>query len=97
MTNEIRDNAQRRRFELDAGGHVAFSNYQRADNVLTIMHTEVPTELNGRGIGSALVRGILDLARAQGLKVVPRCPFVGAFMDRHPEYADLRAAKREQA
>jgi hypothetical protein len=97
MTNDIRDNAQRHRFKLDAGGHVAFSEYQRAGNVLTIMHTEVPTEFNGRGIGSALVRGILDLARAQGLKVVPRCPFVAAFMDRHPEYADLRVAKREQA
>jgi predicted GNAT family acetyltransferase len=91
MTDTIRDNAQRHRFELDAGGSVAFSDYHRAGDVLTIMHTEVPKELNGRGIGSALARGILDLARAQGLKVVPVCPFVAAFMDRHPEYADLRA------
>jgi predicted GNAT family acetyltransferase len=46
--------------------------------------------LEGRGIGSALARGVLDTARALGLKVVPICPFVKAFMDRHPEYDDLR-------
>jgi hypothetical protein len=92
MTNDIRDNAQRHRFELDAGGgQVAYSNYRRAGNVLTVLHTEVPQSLNGRGIGSALARGILDYARAQRLMVEPVCPFVAAFMARHPEYADLRA------
>ncbi len=87
---EIRDNPERHRFELDADGHVAFASYARADGVLTINHTEVPQALNGRGIGSALVRGVLDIARAQGLKVRPRCPFVAAYIDKHPEYADLR-------
>ena len=76
MSNAVRDNADHHRFELDADGHVAFSNYRRDGNVLTILHTEVPAALNGRGIGSALVRGVLDLARAQGWKVVPVCPFV---------------------
>jgi predicted GNAT family acetyltransferase len=52
-------------------------------------HTEVPKELEGRGIGSALVRGLLEIARAQGLKVQAVCPFVKAYLDRHPEYADL--------
>ncbi len=59
------------------------------------MHTEVPTALNGRGIGSALVRGELDIARAQGLKVEARCPFVAAYIAKHPEYADLPAARRD--
>ena len=68
MTNAVRDNAARHRFELDADGHVAFSNYQRDGDLLTIMHTEVPAALNGRGIGSALVRGLLDIARAQELE-----------------------------
>jgi len=89
MTNNVRDNAQRHRFELDADGHVAFSNYNRAGDVITFMHTEVPKELNGRGIGSALVRGMLDIARTQGLKVVAKCPFVAAYVAKHPEYADL--------
>ncbi len=91
MSNNVRDNAERHRFELDAQGHIAFSNYKRADGVLTILHTEVPKELEGHGIGSALVRGVLDLARARGEKVIPVCPFVKGYMDRHPEYADLRA------
>ena len=90
MTNAVRDNAERHRFELDADGHIAFSEYTRDGATLTIRHTEVPKELNGKGIGSALVRGLLDIARAQGLKVVPLCPFVASYIAKHPEYADLR-------
>ena len=90
MPHSVRDNTERHRFELDADGHVAFSNYKRADGVLTILHTEVPKALEGHGIGSTLARGVLDIARSQGLKVVPVCPFVKSYMDRHPEYADLR-------
>ena len=89
--SEVRDNTARRRFELDLDGHTAFSTYRREGSLLTILHTEVPKELNGRGIGSALARGLLDIARAQGLKVKPLCPFVASYMDKHPEYADLRA------
>ncbi len=91
MPNPVRDNPQRHRFELDAEGLVAFSNYKRDGKTLTIMHTEVPPALNGKGIGSALARGLLDLARAQGLKVVPLCPFVAAYIAKHAEYADLLA------
>jgi predicted GNAT family acetyltransferase len=91
MSNNVRDNTEHHRFELDLDGHLAFSNYKRADGVITIMHTEVPTELNGRGIGSALVRGLLDIARAENLKVKPLCPFVAGYIEKHPEYADLRA------
>ena len=90
MSNNVRDNTQRHRFELDADGHIAFSEYKRADGVLTIMHTEVPAALGGKGVGSALVRGLLDIARAQGLKVIPKCPFVAGYIDKHPDYADLR-------
>ena len=90
MSVNVRDNTERNRFELDADGHVAFSNYKRSDGLLTILHTEVPKELEGRGIGSALVRGVLDIARAQGLKVHAVCPFVKSYLDRHSEYADLQ-------
>jgi predicted GNAT family acetyltransferase len=89
MSNNVRDNTQRHRFELDADGHVAFSNYQLADGLLTVLHTEVPSALNGKGIGSRLVRGVLEIARAQGLKVMPKCPFVKAYLDKHPEFADF--------
>ncbi|AXK80097.1 N-acetyltransferase [Pseudolabrys taiwanensis] len=91
MSNDVHDNAARHRFELDLDGHTAFSTYRREGTLLTILHTEVPQELNGRGIGSKLVRGVLDIARAEGSKVKPLCPFVASYMDKHPEYADLRA------
>ena len=66
-----------------------FPIYKRDGAIITIMHTEVPAALNGRGIGSALVRGLLDIVRAQGLKVKPLCPFVASYIAKHPEYADL--------
>ncbi len=88
---DVRDNTDRHHFELEVDGHVAFSEYRRSGDLLTVMHTEVPKELGGRGIGSALVRGLLDLARAQRLKVKPLCSFVAGYIDKHPEYADLRA------
>ena len=91
MSNNVRDNTDRHRFELDADGHVAFSNYKRGDGLLTILHTEVPKALEGRGIGSALIKGVLETARARELKVNPVCPFAKAYVERHPEYADLRA------
>jgi predicted GNAT family acetyltransferase len=90
MSNNVRDNTERHRFELDADGHLAFSSYTRADGVLTILHTEVPKALEGQGIGSALIRGALDAARAKGLKVKTKCEFAKAYVDRHSEYADLR-------
>ena len=90
MASNVRDNTERHRFELEADGHVAFSNYSRAGNVLTILHTEVPKALEGRGIGSSLTKGVLDTARSQGLKVKAECPFAKAYIERHPEYADLR-------
>jgi predicted GNAT family acetyltransferase len=91
MATNVRDNTERNRFELDADGHIAFSNYKRADGVLTILHTEVPKALEGHRIGSALIRGVLDTARSQGLKVIAVCPFAKAYIERHPEYADLLA------
>ena len=49
----------------------------------------MPAELGGKGAGSRLVKGALDQVRADGLKVIPQCPFVKAYIDKHPEYADL--------
>ena len=91
MSHDVRDNTARERFELDAEGHVAFSEYKRTGDVLEIIHTEVPPELGGKGIGSRLARGMLDLVRAGGAKVRPRCPFVRGYIEKHPEYQDLLA------
>ena len=89
MTTDIRDDKIKNRFELDIEGHIAFSEYRRDGGVITIMHTEVPKELNGKGIGSKLMRGILELVRAEGARVKPLCPFAKGYIDKHPEYADL--------
>jgi predicted GNAT family acetyltransferase len=89
MTGTVRDNPALHRFELDADGGLAVAYYQLAPGVITFTHTEVPQALSGRGIGSALVKGALESARARNLKVVARCPFVGAYMARHPEFNDL--------
>jgi predicted GNAT family acetyltransferase len=85
----VRQNAARNRFELDTDAGEALAFYRLADGVMTFTHTEVPAALRGRGIGSALMHGVLDSVRAQGLKVVPRCPFVAAYIARNPEFADL--------
>lgn len=89
MPAAVRDNAARSRFELDVDGVTAFMNYRLAGNVMTLDHTETPVAARGRGIASQLVEGVLATARARGLKVVPRCPFVRVYLDKHPEYRDL--------
>jgi predicted GNAT family acetyltransferase len=89
MSETVRNNTAHHRFELCADGHTAFAYYRMEPGVITFTHTEVPQELSGQGIGSRLVRGALDMARAQGLKVVPQCPFVAAYMGKHPEFNDL--------
>lgn len=90
-TASVRDNKALHRFELDANGEVAFATYRRAGNRVVITHTETPAPLRGRGIASHLVRGALELIRAEGLKVSAGCGFVADYLDSHPEYADLTA------
>ena len=86
-----RDNPALSRFELDAGGVTAFVNYRLADGTITLLHTETPAQARGRGIASRLVDGVLEAARARGLKVIPRCAFVRAYIAKHPEFRDLLA------
>ncbi|HWB47327.1 MAG TPA: GNAT family N-acetyltransferase [Hyphomicrobiaceae bacterium] len=91
MADAVRDNPTRHRFELEVDGHVAFALYSLKPGVITFIHTEVPKELSGRGVGSTLARGALEQVRARGLKVVAQCPFIKAFMEKHPEFNDLTA------
>jgi uncharacterized protein len=89
MAGAVRNNPSQNRFELEAAGEIAAAYYSRSPGVMTFTHTEVPAALSGQGIGSKLVRGALELVRAEGLKVVAKCPFVAAFMAKHPEFNDL--------
>lgn len=92
MANTVRDNPAQHRFEMDLGDSMAIANYRLSPGVVMIYHTEVPPHHGGQGIGSALVRGALDIIRARDEKVQPRCPFVAAFIRKNPEYRDLLAS-----
>jgi predicted GNAT family acetyltransferase len=87
----VRDNTSLNRFELDVAGAVAFANYRLTPQAVVITHTETPRALRGRGIASELVRGALDLIRADGRKVIAGCGFVADYLRKHPEFADLTA------
>jgi predicted GNAT family acetyltransferase len=89
MTDNFRDNEARNRFELDVGGTIAFVIYRKSPDTITLVHTEVPPELGGKGIGSKIARATLDAVRAQGRKLNVECDFICSFMGKHPEYNDL--------
>ncbi|HXW44274.1 MAG TPA: GNAT family N-acetyltransferase [Streptosporangiaceae bacterium] len=84
---QVTDNTAQSRFELSADGAVAELRYRRRANRLVLVHTEVPDELGGRGIGGMLVKAALARAAAEGLTVVPLCPFARSWLDRHPDAA----------
>lgn len=77
------------RFEIEDHGRIAFLEYSLAGDVLRLIHTEVPQELQGKGIASELAKSALDWAHEHGKKVDVVCEFVDAYLRRHPEYADL--------
>jgi predicted GNAT family acetyltransferase len=87
--SEVRDNTQLHRYETVVDGVTAFVAYERAPGTITFVHTEVPKELSGRGVGSLLAKTVLDAARQDGLKVNPECPFIAAYIEKHPEYRGL--------
>jgi uncharacterized protein len=88
----VSDNASLQRFELPlAGGELARIDYRRTGAVLWLDHAEVPSAFEGRGVGSRLVRGALELVRERRERVVPVCGFVATWMRRHPEFDPLRA------
>jgi uncharacterized protein len=89
----IADHPAQRRYEARLGDRLAgWVEYGRVRSRLVALHTEVLPEFGGRGIASALVRHVLDEARASGTTVTPRCPFFVAHFERHPEDADLLAS-----
>ena len=92
MEAVVRDNPDERRYELVVDGElVGELVYRLRDSAITLLHTEVSPSAEGHGLGSRLVAGALDDIRARGLRVVPVCPFVRAYLRRHPGSADLVA------
>ena len=90
MTTDVVNVKDRQRYEIVRdGATLGHAAYQEADQLVVFTHTEVDPALEGQGIGGLLVRGALDDVRSRGLAVLPICPFVQAWMSRHPDYADL--------
>ena len=87
----IADNPALHRFELTEDGQTGFATYRRVGNVFTIPHVEAPVALRGKGTAGRLMEGIAALARAQGYKIVPTCPYAIAWFKRHPDAKDVLA------
>ena len=91
MSYAIEHDRVAHRFQTEVDRVPCVLDYLLAAGVMTITHTGVPAEVGGRGIAAALTRSALDTARSEGWKVVPACSYAAAWMQRHPDYADLLA------
>ncbi len=88
---DVVNNRAEHRFELAIDAGPAVAEYELVGDVITFTHTIVPREAEGQGVGSRLIAGALEQVRTSGLKVVPQCSFVAAYLKRHPDAADLLA------
>jgi predicted GNAT family acetyltransferase len=92
MEVDFKDNKDRKRFETEVNGHTAFVEYIRAKNAIYLTHTEVPGALEGKGVGSALVKRALEQIKQEGEKVAPLCPFVAAYIKKHRDWIPMVAS-----
>ena len=86
MEIEVKDNPAKHRFETTIEGHTAFIDYSLQPGVITVNHTEVPQELGGRGIAATMTNFALEHIAANKLQLVPLCPYMHSYLQKHPEY-----------
>jgi uncharacterized protein len=86
---QVENNEAAHRYEAHVDGRLAQIVYEREGDRIAYLHTEVPEELEGRGIAGQMTKVALDEAREQGLTVVPLCPYVSGYIRRHPAYLDI--------
>jgi predicted GNAT family acetyltransferase len=91
MTVPVTNNAAERRYELALDGEVAIAAYEKRGDTVVFTHTEVPAALEGKGVGSRLIKGALEDVRGKGERIVAECSFVAAYLERHPDQQDLVA------
>lgn len=89
MDTNIIDNKEEKQYELTIDGMLSRIEYIEAKNKIYLTHTEVPTELKGKGIGSRLIKHSLEDIASRNMKLMPLCPFVSTYIKRHPEYRKL--------
>lgn len=88
---KITENKEKNRFETEVDGKIAIIEYNRKKDKIYLIHTEVPPEMEGKGIASSLVKQVLQQIKDEGLYVIPRCPFIAAYIKRHPEWNEIVA------
>lgn len=91
MEVNVTENKEKKRFETRVGERLALIEYIRAENKIYLTHTEVPNELEGKGIASSMVKQVLQQIKDEGLELVPLCPFVASYLKRHPEWKEILA------
>ncbi|WP_020674859.1 GNAT family N-acetyltransferase [Geopsychrobacter electrodiphilus] len=89
MDIKIENNKSAKRFEAIAAGYRVFIDYELNNQTMTLIHTKVPSELEGQGLGGKIVKAALEYAKNHGLQVIPQCPFVLSYIERHQEYKTL--------
>ncbi len=89
MSRPIQLDRDHNRFLIEVEGRKAVLEFRLRDRVLSVLHTETPADLAGRGFANALARAALEWARAEGFTVKPYCPFTAGFIRRHPEFESL--------
>ncbi|HMI06430.1 MAG TPA: GNAT family N-acetyltransferase [Flavobacterium sp.] len=91
-TSELFRNETKKRFELETEGHTAFIEYLiDKDQIMYLTHTEVPKALEGKGVGKSIVEKTLNYLKDNDFKLAPLCPFVAAYLKRHPEWQSILA------
>ena len=89
MDTDVVDNPRESRFEMAVGDALAVAYYKEEGGRVLLLHTEVPQELSGQGIGSKLAKGVFEALSGRGARVVAKCPFMASYAARHPEYARM--------
>jgi predicted GNAT family acetyltransferase len=89
--HSVQNNTERRRFEVKIDGKISVAEYIKTSQKLFLTHTEVPKGMEGNGIASHLAKAAFQFARDNELRIMPLCPYMAAYMKRHPEWQDLLA------
>lgn len=87
----VKHNPEASRFEVELGDKIAHADYHISGNVMTISHVYTPPEFRGKGIAAQVAKFALDYIRANKLKVIPQCPYMRDYINKHKEYQDLLA------
>ena len=86
---EVKHNKEKHRFELEQNGLLSVVEYKMKGDVMAFLHTEVPEELEGKGIAARMAKFALEYAREKEIQIIPYCAYIKAYIERHPEYKVL--------